>query len=103
MKDSNYKMRSAAMMNRKILFTFLTVLAVPFLFAQNSWAVVQYENDGAVQNNQGGFNLPAQGTCPAGIANGYAGIDTRPECQALRLNFVTSGTCSADTTRSWST
>ena len=77
------------------------VLALPLLFGvSGAWATIQYLDDGAVQNSQNGWNLPAQGTCPAGAAQGYAGIDTRPECSALRLNIV-QASCTGN--YSWTT
>ena len=83
---------------RSILTT--TVLAAAIALSGPAWAAIQYMDDGATQSNLNGWNLPAQGTCPAGAANGYSGIDTRPECTALRLNIV-QGSCTGNT--AWST
>jgi hypothetical protein len=97
----NIQMRSAAMMKHKVLLIVLLGLAVPFIFASgDAWAVVQYLNDGAVQNSQGGFNLPPQGSCPAAGTYSYTGIDTRPECVALRLNVI-QASCTGNLT--WTT
>jgi hypothetical protein len=66
----------------------------------SAWADVQFLYDGALQNSRDGWDLPAQGTCPADLTQ-----TTRPECTALRLNivqasciapnysFTTSGVC----------
>ena len=78
------------------------VLAVGLVLgAPGAWATVQFLNDGAVQNTYGGFDVPLQGTCPAGGLNAYTGIDTRPECVALRLNIV-QASCSSPN-YSWTT
>lgn len=63
-----------------------TAVVAPMAAATQLPSNVVLLGDGAVQNNRGGWDLPAQGTCPAGAAQGYTGIDTRPECVALRLN-----------------
>ena len=80
-----------------IFMALLTlVVAVPAM------AQITYLDDGAVPNTRGGWDLPAQGTCPAGTANGYTGIDTRPECVALRLNIV-QASCTSGSNLSWTT
>jgi PKD repeat protein len=64
----------------------MAVLALVALLAvggSGAWAAVQYVGDGALQNLQGGWDLPAQGTCPADPSQA-----TRPDCLALRLNLV---------------
>lgn len=71
------------------------------LGAPSAWATIQFMNDGAVQNSHGGFDLPSQGTCPAGALQGYTGIDIRPECVALRLNIVQASCVSPN--YSWTT
>src|SRR5262245_20978977 len=82
----------------RILSIALLALAATWAGA---WAAVQYLNDGALQNpTSGGWDLPAQGTCPADLTK-----TTRADCLALRLaivqascvapnySFVTSGVC----------
>jgi predicted CXXCH cytochrome family protein len=84
-----------------LLKTFLAaalVLSAPLTSGLGSaWAAVQYLGDGALQNSQGGWNLPTQGSCPADPTQ-----TTRPACLALRLNFD-SVTCPATNLRSWTT
>ena len=88
----------------KLLLTAALALAIFSLQGGDAQAAIRYVDDGAVQNSYGGFDLPAQGTCPAGAAEGYAGIDTRPECVALRLNYATQSSCtSAGGNYAWST
>jgi len=70
--------------------------------------VAQYLDDGAIPNAEGGWDLPAQGTCPADLTK-----TTRPECLALRFPaFTTSTACNDGTpggpsgttaSRAWST
>jgi len=81
------------------IFMALLALAV----AGSAVAQIRYLDDGAIPNNRGGWDLPPQGTCPAGAANSYTGIDTRPECVALRLNYTPQATCTADSSRAWTT
>jgi carboxypeptidase family protein len=79
----------------------LAMAACLGLNAGSAWADVQYLGDGAIQDNgSGGWDLPPQGTCPAAVPNGYTGIDTRPECTALRLNIAV-GSCTGN--YSWTT
>ncbi len=95
----NRKTRSLIL---KTLITAAIVVAVPLAFSPgNAFAATVYLGDGAKQNVNGGWDLPKQGTCPAGTAQGYTGIDTRPECVALRLNLV-QASCVAPT-YSWTT
>jgi PKD repeat protein len=63
----------------------------------SAWAAVQYLDDGAKQNAQGGWDLPAQGTCPADTAQ-----VTRPDCLALRIVAASSTACTA-ALGSWTT
>ncbi len=86
----------------KTLVKGALALVVPLLLAGGtSWAVPQYLDDGALQNAQGGWNLPAQGSCPEASS-----ALTRPDCLAVRLtSYTTRGTCvpTGNITRSWST
>src|SRR5262249_13750429 len=59
--------------------------------------------DGAVQNNRGGFDLPAQGACPGDVTQ-----PTRADCLSLRYPaYATSAECpragTGGANRSWST
>ena len=58
--------------------------------------VIQLLADGALPNAAGGWNLPAQGTCPVDLSQA-----TRPDCVALRLDVVQASCVSP--TMSWST
>jgi len=87
----------------RLLFLAVAVVVLPLLLpAGSAMAAIQYLDDGALQNDRGGWDLPAQGTCPAGDANGYTGIDTRPECVALRLN-IAQASCTSGNNLSWTT
>ncbi len=87
----------------KTRWVTVVALLIPLILgAGAALADIQYERDGAVQNSFGGFDLPAQGTCPGAALQGYTGIDTRPECVALRLNLTNGGTC-VSPNYSWST
>ncbi len=90
-------------MSRKTrLLLTTTVLAAAIALAGPTWAAIQYMDDGAVQNTLNGWDLPAQGTCPAAAGYGYTGIDTRAECVALRLNVV-QASCTSAANLSWTT
>ena len=65
------------------LCTVLALTALMLLSPGMAGAQVQMLGDGALQNSYGGFDLPAQGTCPADPT-----MTTRPLCVALRLNIV---------------
>jgi len=61
----------------------IALLALAATWA-GAWAAVQYLDDGALQNpTSGGWDLPAQGTCPADPTQ-----PTRADCLALRLPIV---------------
>jgi hypothetical protein len=75
----------------------MLALAVAMLLqGGQAWAGVQYLDDGATQNLNGGWDLPAQGTCPVDLTQ-----PTRPDCVALRLNVV-QASCVAPN-MSWNT
>lgn len=78
------------------LCTVLALTALMLLSPGMAGAQVQMLGDGALQNSYGGFDLPAQGTCPADPT-----MTTRPLCVALRLNIV-QASCVAPN-YSWST
>src|SRR5512140_1633245 len=50
----------------------------------------KYFSDGAVQNKQGGWDLPKQGSCPADLT-----ATTRPDCLARRFKAASSAECTA--------
>ncbi len=65
-------------------FMAALALVLPLLLDwSTARAAVQYLGNGALQNANGGWDLPAQGTCPADPSK-----VTRPDCLALRLNIV---------------
>ncbi len=83
------------------LCTVLALTALMLLGPGMAGAQVTYLGDGAIPNAAGGWDLPAQGTCPADLTK-----TTRPECVALRLEhrsgelrrarptaWTTSGVC----------
>lgn len=87
----------------KTRWVTVAALLIPLMLgAGAALADIQYERDGAVQNTYGGFDLPAQGTCPAAATYGYTGIDTRPECVAMRVNVIQTN-CTSGNGLSWST
>ncbi len=71
------------------LCTALALTALMLLGTGMAGAQITYLGDGAIPNAAGGWNLPAQGTCPADPTQ-----TTRPECVALRLN-IAQGSCVA--------
>ncbi len=79
------------------LTTVLALTALMLLTASIAGAQVQYLADGAIPNAAGGWDLPAQGTCPADTNQ-----TTRPECLALRIVAADSGACST-ALGSWTT
>lgn len=68
----------------------LAVASVMLLGTSGVWAAVQYLNDGALQNNNGGWDVPTQGTCPTDSSK-----VTRPDCLALRIVAASSAVCAA--------
>ncbi|MFN7975976.1 MAG: carboxypeptidase regulatory-like domain-containing protein [Acidobacteriota bacterium] len=70
-------------------------LGVGMTWAQGQ--VLQYTRDGAYQDaTSGGWDLPKQGSCSDASAT------TRPDCQALRLNYSSQTNCT-NAGHSWST
>ena len=79
------------------LCTVLALTAVMLLSPGLAGAqTIQLLGDGAVPNAAGGWDLPAQGTCPVDTNQ-----KTRPDCVALRLNVVQTSCVSP--TMSWTT
>lgn len=73
-------------LSRAILASGVALL----LGAGTALAGVKYTSDGAVQNAQGGWVLPKQGSCPADLT-----AKTRPDCIARRFTAATSAACTA--------
>ena len=88
--------------NRRTFGNALLVAFAVLALAVTGSAQTVYLNDGALHNAQGTWDLPAQGTCPTAVPSGYTGIDTRPECVALRLN-VAQASCTSANNQSWTT
>ncbi len=81
----------------RTLLVVALALAVPLVLGTgNTLAKIVHLNDGAVQQMDGTFDLPTQGTC-AVATTGYAPVPTiRPECLAVRFPaFATQGACEA--------
>ena len=85
------------LLSRSLLFAALALAVSVLPGVGTTWGAIQYLGDGALQNSQGGWNLPTQGSCPADASQ-----VTRPGCLALRLNF-TSVTCPLTNVRSYTT
>jgi len=74
----------------------IALLALAATWA-GAWAAVQSLDDGALQNaTSGGWDLPAQGTCPADPTQ-----PTRADCLALRLPILQASCVAPD--YSWNT
>ncbi len=65
------------------LCTVLALTALMLLGPGMAGAQIQFLDDGAIPNAAGGWDLPAQGTCPVDLTQ-----TTRPDCVALRLNVL---------------
>ncbi|MBP9823819.1 MAG: carboxypeptidase regulatory-like domain-containing protein [Thermoanaerobaculia bacterium] len=61
-------------------------------------AQVRYLDDGAIPNTEGGWDLPAQGSCSVDAVN----QPTRPDCVALRIVAANSTACTT-ALGSWTT
>ncbi len=79
------------------LCTVLALTALMLLGTGMAGAQITYLDDGAIPNNAGGWDLPAQGSCTTDL-----GLATRPECLGLRLVAASSTACTT-AGGSWST
>ena len=68
----------------------LALAACVVIGAGSAWAAAQYENDGAMQNALGGWDLPNKGSCGPNAA-----IPTRPECNVTRFPLLDAAGCTA--------
>ena len=68
----------------------IAVAAALVLGTGGLWAATQYLNDGARQNNNGGWDIPTQGSCTTDVSKA-----TRPDCLALRLVAASTAVCTA--------
>ncbi len=79
------------------LCTVLAIAALMLLGVSAVGAQTRFLDDGAIPNAAGGWDLPAQGTCPADLNQ-----PTRPDCVALRIVAANSTACTT-ALGSWTT
>lgn len=80
------------------LCTVLALTALMLLGSGMAGAQVRYLDDGAIPNTEGGWDLPAQGSCSVDALN----QPTRPDCVALRIVAANSTACTT-ALGSWTT